>query len=145
VQAKRWCCYLAVATWQRPETDEAFPPSGSNILNSVRNVNKLASRTPPSSQPMDQRKRKMRQKIGNVRIRQHVGAIGLFLLHRHRSAAMEIQKVLLHCSATSLLTNYGNQTWCIIIVNIITKWLDQWTHYNYMNYIVYSFRSMNPL
>ena len=43
------------------------------------------------------------------------------------------------------LTNYENHTWCIIVVNAITKWLDQWTHYNYGNYIVYSLRSMNPL
>jgi len=33
-------------------------------------------------------------------------------------------------------TNYGNQTWCIIIVNMISKWLDQCTHYSYRNYIV---------
>ena len=33
-------------------------------------------------------------------------------------------------------TNCGNQTWCIITVNMITKWSDQCTHCSYRNCIV---------
>ena len=39
--------------------------------------------------------------------------------------------------------NYGNQTWCIIIVYTITMWLYLCTYYSYRNCIVFSLRSVN--